>query len=67
LSRIFDPFFTTKDVGHGMGLGLFIVYQIIEEHEGCITASSTEEIGTTFFIRLPLAVQPTGSQDVEAR
>lgn len=67
LSRIFDPFFTTKDVGHGMGLGLFIVYQIIEEHEGCITASSTEGKGTTFFIRLPLAVQPTGSQDVEAR
>jgi K+-sensing histidine kinase KdpD len=25
LPRIFDPFFTTKDVGHGMGLGLFIV------------------------------------------
>lgn len=54
LSRIFDPFFTTKDVGHGMGLGLFIVYQIIEEHEGCITASSTEGKGTTFYIRLPV-------------
>ncbi len=53
LSKIFDPFFTTKDVGHGMGLGLFIVYQIIEEHEGCITATSAEGQGTTFFIRLP--------------
>ena len=56
LARIFDPFFTTKDVGHGMGLGLFIVYQIIEEHEGCITASSEEGQGTTFFIRLPLTM-----------
>ena len=59
LARIFDPFFTTKDVGHGMGLGLFIVYQIIEEHEGCITASSAEGKGTTFFIRLPLVVNQT--------
>ena len=60
LARIFDPFFTTKDVGHGMGLGLFIVYQIIEEHEGCITASSAEGQGTTFYIRLPLTM---GGQD----
>lgn len=67
LSRIFDPFFTTKDVGHGMGLGLFIVYQIIEEHDGCITASSTEGKGTAFFIRLPLAAVQTGGQDAEAR
>jgi two-component system NtrC family sensor kinase len=67
LSRIFDPFFTTKDVGHGMGLGLFIVYQIIEEHEGCITASSTEGKGTTFFIRLPLTAGQAWSQDAEAR
>jgi two-component system NtrC family sensor kinase len=54
LPRIFDPFFTTKDVGHGMGLGLFIVYQIIEEHEGCISASSAAGAGTTFLVRLPL-------------
>jgi two-component system, NtrC family, sensor kinase len=54
LPRIFDPFFTTKDVGRGMGLGLFIVYQIIEEHEGCISVSSEAGTGTTFVIRLPL-------------
>jgi signal transduction histidine kinase len=54
LQRIFDPFFTTKDVGHGMGLGLSIVYQIIEEHAGCITAASKEGEGTTFYIRLPV-------------
>jgi signal transduction histidine kinase len=67
LSRIFDPFFTTKDVGHGMGLGLFIVYQIIEEHEGCITATSAEGQGTTFFIRLPLTLEHARSHDAEAR
>jgi signal transduction histidine kinase len=54
LPRIFDPFFTTKDVGRGMGLGLFIVYQIVEEHGGCIFASSESNQGTTFHIRLPL-------------
>ena len=63
LARIFDPFFTTKDVGHGMGLGLFIVYEIIEEHYGCISASSTEGQGTTFYIRLPLVTEKTGRQD----
>ena len=54
LPRIFDPFFTTKDVGRGMGLGLFIVYEIIEEHNGCISAESEAGRGTVFHIRLPL-------------
>ena len=54
LPRIFDPFFTTKDVGRGMGLGLFIVYEIIEEHNGCISVQSAAGHGTVFHIRLPL-------------
>lgn len=53
LPRIFDPFFTTKDVGKGMGLGLFIVYEIIEEHGGCITVTSAAGQGSTFYLRLP--------------
>lgn len=54
LQRIFDPFFSTKEVGQGTGLGLFIVYGIIEKHEGTIRCESTPGEGTTFFIRLPL-------------
>ncbi len=54
LPRIFDPFFTTKEVGHGMGLGLFVVYEIIEEHGGCIAVQSLPGQGATFCIRLPL-------------
>jgi len=53
LPRIFDPFFTTKEVGHGMGLGLFVVYEIVDEHGGCISVQSTPGQGATFRIRLP--------------
>lgn len=58
LPRIFDPFFTTKDVGRGMGLGLFIVHEIIEEYGGCISAESSPGQGALFHIRLPL--EPAG-------
>jgi two-component system NtrC family sensor kinase len=53
IGKIFDPFFTTKDVGKGSGLGLFIVHEIIEEHDGCIAVDSAPERGTSFLIRLP--------------
>lgn len=52
-ARIFDPFFSTKDVGHGSGLGLFIVHDIIERHGGTIQVESRREEGTTFTIWLP--------------
>jgi signal transduction histidine kinase len=53
LPHIFDPFFTTKDVGRGMGLGLSIVYEVVDEHDGCIFVHSTAGQGTSFVIRLP--------------
>lgn len=53
LERIFDPFFTTKAIGHGSGLGLFIAYEIIEKHGGCMVADNPPGGGARFRIRLP--------------
>lgn len=54
-SRLFDPFFTTKPVGKGTGMGLSISYQIINErHKGQLTCKSSDEVGTTFTIVIPV-------------
>jgi two-component system nitrogen regulation sensor histidine kinase GlnL len=53
LKDIFTPFFTTKD--KGVGLGLALSYQIVQEHLGTIRVESSENEGTTFSVYLPLA------------
>jgi signal transduction histidine kinase len=51
-AHIFDPFYTTKAVGVGTGLGLGIVYRIVEQYGGTITFSSVPG-NTEFRVRLP--------------
>ena len=53
LSRIFDLYYTTKD--HGSGLGLSMVYRILQLHDGDIDVESTPGMGTTFRLWLPRA------------
>ncbi len=53
LKRIFEPLFTTKL--KGIGLGLPIVKEIVEAHNGQITVESTINVGTVFTIKLPIS------------
>lgn len=52
IETIFEPFFSTKDDGNG--LGLFVSYGIIQNHQGSIEVSSEVDKGTTFNVLLPL-------------
>src|SRR5262249_39840575 len=47
-SRIFEPFFSTKEPGQGTGLGLALVYGIVQQHHGWIDCTSEEDKGTRF-------------------
>ncbi|AYF90941.1 PAS domain-containing protein [Pseudomonas sp. DY-1] len=65
MDRLFEPFFTTKDPGKGTGLGLALVYSIVEEHYGQITiespADSESQRGTRIRVTLPRFVEATSA------
>jgi two-component system, NtrC family, sensor kinase len=62
LERIFEPGFTTKGSRVGMGLGLLISQQIVEQHGGRIAVRSAVGEGTTFTVTLPVRMPPTAAE-----
>jgi PAS domain S-box-containing protein len=54
-SQIFQPFFTTKPAGQGTGLGLAVVYGILDQNGAGVAIESAPDAGTTFTIHWPVA------------
>lgn len=57
IDYIFDPFFTTKKIGHGLGLGLSISYNIIKDFDGQLSAKNNVAGGAEFTITLEEGTQ----------
>jgi len=65
-AHVFEPFFTTKSEGKGVGLGLAIVFGIVERHHGSIEVESAVGQGTTFVMTFPVK-QPSKPDPRAAR
>jgi CheY-like chemotaxis protein len=64
-NRIFEPFFTTKD--NGTGLGLSVLYGVVQNHGGFVTFESEVGRGTSFTLFLPRSDQPLRAARQERR
>ncbi|ADO68643.1 PAS domain S-box protein [Stigmatella aurantiaca] len=53
LPHLFDPFRRAVSQGNGLGLGLYIVEQVVKGHQGHLSVTSTAQEGTTFRVRVP--------------
>ncbi len=58
LPHVFEPFYSTKKEGQGVGLGLSVVYGIVERHGGSIAVESEPGKGTAFILTFPPAAAP---------
>jgi signal transduction histidine kinase/ActR/RegA family two-component response regulator len=64
LEKIFDPFFTTKEVGKGSGLGLAMVYGIVQNSRGHVQVESRKGKGTSFDLLFRVASDTESQQSL---
>ncbi|MFO7599521.1 MAG: PAS domain S-box protein [Candidatus Desulfacyla sp.] len=67
LKRVFEPFFTTKQPGQGAGLGLSVVYGIVESYHGAVTVDSRPGEGSVFEVFLPVIEDRSGTESRRIR
>ncbi len=64
LNQALDPFFTTKDVGEGTGLGLPMVFGIVQGHQGHMAIETNPGQGTRVSLYLPRLLLGPAEEDV---
>jgi two-component system cell cycle sensor histidine kinase/response regulator CckA len=64
--RLFEPFFTTKEAGAGTGLGMAVVFGLVQEHRGFVRVDSDPGTGTTVRVYFPASAEAATGTPYEA-